>query len=183
MVEFTIFTYVSHAAAKSLQLCPTLCDPKDGSPPGSAVPGILQARTLEWVAISFSNAWTWKVKVKPLSRVWPSATPWTAAFQAPLSIGFSKQEYWSGVPLPSLSKLLTAYYKSSGASRSVSFSCDKNLLCARNSSGLLRISPVEIGKQRKPMLHDTLLLVSNSVFYLWPMILTFSASICEIVKG
>ena len=108
------------AAAKSLQSCPTLCDPIDGSPPDSLVPGILQARTLEWVAISFS------------------------------------------------SKLLTAYYKSSGASSSVSFICDKNLLCARNSSGLLCISPVKIGKQRKPMLHDTLLVVSNSVFYLCP---------------
>ena len=70
------------AAAKSLQSCPTLCDPIDGSPPGSPVPGILQARTLEWVAISFSNAWNWKVKVNSLSRVWPSATPWTAAYQA-----------------------------------------------------------------------------------------------------
>ena len=87
--------------AKSLQLCPTLCDPLDDSPPGFPVPGILQARTLEWVAISFSNAWKWKVKVKTLSRVQPSATPWTAAFQAPPSIGFSRQEYWSGVPLPS----------------------------------------------------------------------------------
>ena len=86
---------------KSLQSCPTLCDPIDSSPPGSPVPGILQTRTLEWVAISFSNAWKWKVKVKSLSRVWPSATPWTAAFQAPLSMGFSRQEYWSGVPLPS----------------------------------------------------------------------------------
>ena len=78
-----------------------LCDPIDGSPPGSSVPGILQARTLEWVVISFSSAWKWKVKVKSLSRVWPSATPWTAAFQAPPSMGFSRQEYWSGVPLPS----------------------------------------------------------------------------------
>ena len=87
------------AAAKSLQSCPTLCDPIDGSPPGSPVPGILQARTLEWVAISFSNAWKWKVK--SLSRVWLFATPWTAAHQAPPSMGFSRQEYWSGVPLPS----------------------------------------------------------------------------------
>ena len=89
------------AAAKSVQSCPTLCDPIDGSPPGSPVPGILQARTLEWVAISFSNACKWKVKVKSLSRVRPSATPWTAAFQAPPSMGFSRKEYWSGVPLPS----------------------------------------------------------------------------------
>ena len=90
------------AAAKSLQLCPTLCDPIDGSPPGSPVPGILQARTLEWVAISFSNAWKWKVKVKSLSHVQLLATPWTAAYQAPPSMGFSRQEYWSGVPLPGL---------------------------------------------------------------------------------
>ena len=89
------------AAAKSLQSCPALCDPMDGSPPGSAIPGILQERTLEWVAISFSNAWKWKVKVKSLSHVQLSATPWTAANQAPPSMGFSRQEYWSGVPLPS----------------------------------------------------------------------------------
>ena len=89
------------AAAKSLQLCPTLCNPIDGSPPGAPVPGILQARTLEWVAISFSNAWKWKVKVKSLSHIWLFTTPWTAAYQAPPSMGFSRQEYWSGVPLPS----------------------------------------------------------------------------------
>ena len=85
------------AAAKSLQSCSTLCDPIDGSPPASPVPGILQARTLEWVAISFSSAWKWKVKVKLLSHVWLLATPWTAAHQAPPSMGFSRQEYWSGV--------------------------------------------------------------------------------------
>ena len=84
------------AAAKSLQSCPTLCDLIDGSPPGSHVPGILQARTLEWVAISFFCAWEWKVKVKSLSRVLLLATPWTAAHQAPPSMGFSRQEYWSG---------------------------------------------------------------------------------------
>ena len=88
-------------AAKSLQSCPTLCDPIDGSPPGSPVPGILQARTLEWVAISFSNAWKWKVKVKSFSHVWLLATPWTAAHQAPPPMGFYRQEYWSRVPLPS----------------------------------------------------------------------------------
>ena len=88
-------------AAKSLQSCPTLCDPIDGSPPGSPVPGILQARTLEWVAISSSKAWKWKVKVKSLSRARLLATPWTAAYQAPPSMGFSRQEYWSGLPLPS----------------------------------------------------------------------------------
>ena len=94
------------AAAKSLQSCPTLCDPIDGSPPGSPIPGILQARTLEWVAISFFNAWKWKVKVKSLSLVRLLETPWTAAYQAPPSMGFSRQEYWSGVPLPSLHNVL-----------------------------------------------------------------------------
>ena len=96
------------AAAKSLQSCPTLCNPRDGSPPGFPVPGILQARTLEWVAISFSNAWKWKVKVKTLSHVRLLATPWTAAHQASPSMGFSRQEYWSGVPLPSLAADLTS---------------------------------------------------------------------------
>ena len=107
------------AAAKSLQLCLTLCDPIDGSPPGSAVPGILQARTLEWVAISFSNAWTlewvaisfsnawkWKVKVKSFRHVQLFETPWTAAYHAPPSMEFSRQEYWSGLPLPSPSFFL-----------------------------------------------------------------------------
>ena len=89
------------AAAKLLPSCPTLCDPIDGSPPASRVPGILQARTLEWVATSFFNAWKWKVKVKSLNRVRLFTTPWTAAHQAPPSMGFSRQEYWSGVPLPS----------------------------------------------------------------------------------
>ena len=93
------------AAAKSLQSCLTLCDPIDGSPPGSPVPGILKARTLEWVAISFSNAWKWRVKVKSLGHVRLLATPWTAAYQAPTSMGFSRQEFWSGVPLPSPRKL------------------------------------------------------------------------------
>ena len=96
--------------AKSLQSSPTLCDPIDGSPPGSVVPGILQARILEWVAISFSSAWKRKVKVKSHSRVQLLATPWTAAYQAPPSMGFSRQEYWSGVPLPSPEKLANWSY-------------------------------------------------------------------------
>ena len=83
------------AAAKSLQSCPTLCDPIDSSPPGSPIPGILQARILKWVAISFSNAWKWKAKVKLLSRVQLFATPWTVACQVPPSMGFSRQEYIS----------------------------------------------------------------------------------------
>ena len=101
--------YVAAAAAQSLQLCPTLCDPIDL--PGSPVPGILQARTLEWVAISFSNAWKWKVKVKMkvnlFSHVRLLATPRTTAYQAPLPMGFSRREYWSGVPLPSPNDYVT----------------------------------------------------------------------------
>ena len=95
-------------ATKSLQSCPTLCDPIDVLTPGSPVPEILQARTLEWVAISFSNAWKWKVKVKSLVRVRLLVTPWTAAYQAPQSMGFSRQEYWSGLPLPSLAPSIEA---------------------------------------------------------------------------
>ena len=110
----------SHAA-KSLQSCPTLCDPIDVSPPGSPIPGILQARTLEWVAISFSNEWKWKVKMKSLSHVRLLATPWTAAYQAPLSMGFSRQEYWSGVPLTTLINTHNTTYLSYGS---------KYLLCS-----------------------------------------------------
>ena len=99
-----IYTHIVYmnapAAAKSLQSCPTLCDPRDGSPPGSPVPGILQARTLLWVAIAFSHGWKWKVRVKSLSRVRLLATPWAAAYQAPLPMGFSRQEYWSRLLCP-----------------------------------------------------------------------------------
>ena len=100
-IPVSYFALCYCCSAKSLQSCPTLCDPTDSSPPGSAFPGILQARTLEWVAISFSNAWKWKVKVKSLSCSRLLATPWTAAYQAPLSMGFSWQEYWTGLSLPS----------------------------------------------------------------------------------
>ena len=104
--------YVAAAAAsKSLQLYPTLCDPIHGSPPGSSVPTILQARTLEWVAISFSNAWKWKVKVKSLSHVRLFLIPWTAAYQAPPSMGVSRQEYWSGLGLPSPGEALYSQQK------------------------------------------------------------------------
>ena len=98
--KYTGLPRCTATGAKSLQSCPTLCNPIDGSPPGSPVPGIFQARTLEWAAISFSNVWKWKVKVKSLSHVQLLATPWTTAYQAPPSMGFSRQEYWSGVPLP-----------------------------------------------------------------------------------
>ena len=105
-----IYVYIA-AAAKSPQLCPTLCDPIDSSPPGSAIPGILQARTLEWVDISFSIVWKWKVKVKSLSHDWLVVTPWTAAHQAPPSMGLSRQEYWSGLPLPSPMCILPSHKK------------------------------------------------------------------------
>ena len=94
-LDQTLLLLLSHFS------CVGPCNPIDGSPPGSPVPGILQARTLEWVAISFSNAWKWKVKVKSLSQVRLLATPWTAAYQAPPPMGFSRQKYWSGLPLPS----------------------------------------------------------------------------------
>ena len=105
-----LINHLSAAAAKSLQSCPTLCNPRDGSPSGSPIPGILLARTLKWVAISFSNAGKWKVKVKSLSRVRLLVTPWTAAYQTPLSMGFAKQEYWSGLPLPSPNHLSSDGY-------------------------------------------------------------------------
>ena len=104
--QYIFYWYVAATAAKLLQSCPILCNPIDGSSSGSPVPGVLQARTLEWVAISFSNAWKWKAKVKSLSRARLLATPWTAAYQAPPSTGFSRQEYWSGSPLPSPIDLL-----------------------------------------------------------------------------
>ena len=94
------------------QLCLTLCYPIDGSPPGSPVPGILQARTLELVAISFSNPWKWNVKVKSLGHIQLFVTPWTAAYQAPPSTGFSRQEPWSGVPLPSPGSSVPPFTKS-----------------------------------------------------------------------
>ena len=98
--------HASAAVAKLLQSCLTLANPINGSPPGSLVPGILQAGTLKWVAISFSNAWRGKVKVRSLSHVWLLATPCTRTYQGPPSMGFSRQEYWSGVPLPSLYSIL-----------------------------------------------------------------------------
>ena len=131
----------SAAAAKSLQSCLTLCDPIDGSPPGSAVPGILQARTLEWVATAFSSAWKWKVKVKSLSRVRLLATPWTAAYQAPLPVGFSRQEYWSGVPLPSPMLYTLDGQKSKGAcwnhKQGAFFSDTHSLKCVHTNKYLM----------------------------------------------
>ena len=115
--------------AKSRQSCLTLCDPIDGSPPGSSVPGNLQARTLEWVAISFSNAWKWKVKVKSLSCVWFFATPSTAAYQAPPSMGISRQEYWSGVSLSSPIVLLHSWLSKVDDDK-----VNQQYLCKRNSN-------------------------------------------------
>ena len=101
-IVWIIWMTAAAAAAKPLQSCPILCNPINGSPPGSPIPGILWARTLGWVVMSFSNAWKWKVKVKLLSRVQLLVISWTADYQAPPSLGFSRQEYWTGLPLPSL---------------------------------------------------------------------------------
>ena len=112
-----IYIYTAAAAAaKSLQSCLTLCNPIDDSPPSSPVPGILQARTLKWVAVSFSNAWMWKMKVKSLGCVWLLVTPWTAAYEPPPSMEFSRQEYWSRVPLPSPNRniYINNYFKCKG---------------------------------------------------------------------
>ena len=113
-VSYTEKLLKDAAAAKSLQSCPTLCNPIDSSPPGSPIPGILQVRILEWVTISFSDAWKRKGKVKSLSCVWLLATPWTAAYQAPPFMGFSRQEYWSGLPLPSPAKRIDLGKKQNG---------------------------------------------------------------------
>ena len=124
------------AAAKLLQSCPTLCDPIDGSPPGSPVPGILQARTLEWLAIYFSDARKWKVKVKSLSRVWLFMTPWTAAYQAPPPMGFSRQEYWSGLPLPS-PEGIRMVYKTLKHERKAESSCSEATSCFLSSRSVV----------------------------------------------
>ena len=137
-IYFFSSTYTYAAAAKSLQSCLTLCSPIDGSPPGCPVPGILQARTLEWVAISISNAWKWKVKEKLLSCVWLLATPWTAAHQAPPSMGFSRQEYWSGVPLPSLTLMLRILYYFLGF-----VSVSKIKICLQNNEIFIRMNWAE----------------------------------------
>ena len=109
------------------QSCQNLSDAMDYSPTDSSVHGIFQARTLDWVAISFSNAWNWKVKVKSLNRVRLLVTTWTAAHQAPLSLGFSRQEYWSGVPLPSPIKI-KALLKSYNVQRHIAWFPKKSLL-------------------------------------------------------
>ena len=136
-----IFVSAAAAAPKLLQSCPTLCDPIDGSPSGSPVPGILQARTLEWVAISFSNAGKWKVKVKSLSRVRLLVTPWTAAYQAPPSMGFSRQEYWSGVPLPSPILCLPTLFSSIVDARELLLYSSCMTYCAYNRYRFMYLPP------------------------------------------
>ena len=145
-------------------LCAT---PIDGSLPGSPVPGILQVRILDWDAISFSNAWKWKVKVKPLSPVWLLATPWTAAYQASPSMGFSRQEYWSGLPLPS--NIITVLLEKAWSLSSISMS---KMLEKSDWPGLGHVSgprPINLGKGRgrkghvaeiKPFLEIRKLIVS-----------------------
>ena len=125
-------TYVyaaAAAAAKSRQLCLTLCDPIDCSPPGSSVPRILQARTLEWIAISFSNAWKWKVKVKLLSRVRVLATPWTVAYRAPLSMGFPRQEYLSNYKQIQIFYSFLSFFKDTTEIHISQFNQNGDLLC------------------------------------------------------
>ena len=134
------------------------CDPIHGSPPGCPVPGILQARALEWVAISFSNEWKWKVKVKSLSHVRPSVTPWTAAFQAPQSMGFSRQEYWNGVPLPSPAIMLISSLKWFTDSPPSSRLSPNSLTQFRNSL------PFDICQHHQP---QPLLLHSSQTEQLW----------------
>ena len=154
------------AAAKSLQSCPTLCDPRDGSPPGSPVPGILQARTLAWVAISFSNAWKWKVKVKSFSRVQLFATPWTVAHQAPPSMGFSRQEYWSGVPLPSPFVLLTWTYNNAQGhtSQTASPSTLAGMSPEKGNRESMKVVGVGVEKEFPFNTHQTVASCLESVF-------------------
>ena len=159
------------AAAKSLQPCPTLWDPIDGSPPGSPVPGILQARTLDWVAISFPNAWKWKVKVKSLSRVQLLATPWTAAYQAPSSMGFSMQEYWSGVPLPSPSHVWL--FTNSWTAAHQAF------LSFTISQSLLKLMSVELVMPSKQLILCGPLLLLPSIF---PSIRVFSNELVLCIR-
>ena len=138
------------AAAKPLQSCPTLCDPIDGSPPGSPVPGILQARTLEWVAIAFSNAWKWKVKVKLLSHVRLLVTPWIVAHQAPPSMGFSRQQYWSGVSLPSPPTVTYSCVKISPCGWVVKLNASSLPRCAKTTTTTTTTSsPQKIQKEGK----------------------------------
>ena len=137
------------------QSCPTLCDPIDGSPPGSPVPGTLQARTLEWVAISFSNAWKWKVTGKSLSCVRLLATPWTAAYQAPPSMGFSRQEYWSGVPLPSPAKWVYSSFNHS-------FISDR---CIEQQPNAYHSAPCYDWKMNQPFLYPVL--IQHQALYLF----------------
>ena len=199
-----IICFAAAAAAKSLQSCPTLCDPIDGSPPGSPVPGILQARTLEWVAIAFSNAWKWKVKVKLLG-VRPSVTPWTAAHQAPPPMGFSRQEYWGGVPLPSLIQWQKVTKKHSASKEawwlSGIFSVNQwsifsgrqqphfvplwgNQYMATNCSWLFVVIPLKTGitEERSAKMNSMCTkLITEAVVFLWRW--WFCFSLCDVCAG
>ena len=151
-------------AAKLLQLRPTLCDPIDSSPLGSSVPGILQSRILEWVAISFSNAWKWKGKLKSLSHARLLATPWTAAYQAPPSMGFSRQEYWSGVPSPSprnMTSSVKLFRKHAGKYFSYSYFLFPLYLKICHAIGQLRFSVSSALQEKK---HERFELPSSNVW-------------------
>ena len=161
------------AAARSLPSCPTLCDPIDSSPTGSTVPGILQTRTLEWISISFS-AWKWKVKVKSLSRVQLLATPWTAAYQAPPSMGFFRQEYGSGLPMPSLSVCIIypLFWFLASSVRCWNYSSLTSFLYVSNQDVNLWISMIDYFERlaRKPLsLKIYLPVVEDLWYFLFPI--------------
>ena len=162
------------AAAKSLQSCPTLWGPRDGSPPGSTVPGILQARTLEWVAMSFSNVWKWKVKVKSLSSVRLFKTPWTAAYQAPPPMGFSRQECGSGLPLPSPQNLLVETKRETSSWRTLSFCC---ILAGRWDQELY--PHTELGISDPPLSQTLTILASFASFLPFPTLDTISTCLIQ----
>ena len=162
--------------AKSLQSCRTLCDPIDSSPPGFPVPGTLQARTLEWVAISFSNAWNWKVKVKvkSLSCVRLFMTPWTAAYEAPPPMGFSRQEYWSGLPLPSPQNLLVETKTETSSWWTLSFCC---ILARRWDQELY--PHTESGISDPPLSQILTILASFASFLPFPTLDTISTCLIQ----
>ena len=154
-------------AAKSLQSCPTLCDPIDSSPQGSPIPGILQARTLEWVAISFFNAWKWKVKVKLLSRVRLLVTPRTAAFQAPPSMGFSRQEYWSGLPLQFTNLLELIFFHKENEGISICFVINYSAPMPFDSEIIILKSPINSSLSALSLNTDSIIYITETQLWMF----------------
>ena len=172
------------AAAKSRQSCLTLCDSIDGSPPGSPVPGILRAKTLEWVAISLFNAWKWKVKVKSLSRVRLFATPWTAAYQAPQPTGFPRQEYWSGVPSPSPQCALIQHNWCPCKKREVCMATDREKKHTQREDVYVKIKPnwSSDGSMNGEWLLISTAFLSRVMKILWNYIVVVVVQVCEYTK-